>query len=150
MSGATMIALDTNVLLRHLYTADDPNQSALASALIEEARGRGETVYLSGIVLCELVWTLRSAFDLPRSDVLAVLQRILTERQNPAEVASPALFVIPDWDLVQQAIDDYASGQADFADYLIGRLAHDAGVTTTYTFDQKAAAAPTFKHVRAG
>ncbi len=146
-----MIALDTNVLLRHLYTADDPNQSALASALIERARGRDETVYLSGIVLCELVWTLRSAFDLPRSDVLAVLQRILTERRNPAaEDESPALFVIPDRDLVQQAVDDYASGQADFADYLIGRLAHHAGVTTTYTFDRKAAAAPTFKHVRPG
>jgi predicted nucleic-acid-binding protein len=42
---------------------------------------------------------------------------------------------IQDLHLVQQALDDYRSGKADFADYLIGHQNRRAGCRDTLTFD---------------
>lgn len=136
-----MIAVDTNVLLRYLYPGNDPPQGRSAADLIEGARERGEAVYVSTIVLCELLWTLRTALKLGRPDLSAVLQQIL------AHVGDGA-FAIQDEALVRLAVQDYAAGHADFADYLIGRSGQAAGASTTYTFDRTAAAASTFKLLR--
>ena len=46
-----MIALDTNVLVRHVVQ-DDPVQSPQASSLINAAVARGEPVFVSTLVLC--------------------------------------------------------------------------------------------------
>lgn len=141
-----MIAVDTNVLLRYLFHEDDPAQGALAVSLIDGATGRGEPVFVSTLVLCELAWTLKSAFRLDRSEVLGVLQEILA---HAAEDAAPR-FAFEDEALLRDALEEFARGKADFADYLIGRSGAAAGAATTYTFDRVAAGASSFKRLTPG
>ena len=61
-----MIGLDTNVLVRYL-TQDDPQQSARANNLIETQCTKNEPGWIALIVLCELVWVLRGAYNYKKS-----------------------------------------------------------------------------------
>jgi len=118
--------LDTNVLARYL-TQDDPKQAARADAFIHTTVARNERCFISAVVLCELTWVLRYAYKVSKADVEMTIDRLLNTSQ----------FEIGDRDLVRRANDAYRSGRADFADYLIGALAHDAGCDLTATFDRR-------------
>ncbi len=71
-----MIGLDTNVVVRYL-TQDDPVQAARATEAIEDAADRDDRLFLSGAVLCELVWVLESAYGYERAEVTEVVERVL-------------------------------------------------------------------------
>ena len=129
-----MFGLDTNVLVRPL-TQDDPRQSRIASSLLADLAERGETIFLSGIVLCELCWVLRSAYEYEKNAISEVLEKILDTPQLSVE----------DRDLVRQALSDYRDGKGDFSDYLLARRAEQAGATLTYSFDRKLKGARLFK-----
>lgn len=77
------IAVDTNVLLRYL-TADDPKQSAQAAEAIEAA----DTIFVSTIVLCELVWVLSRSYGNSRAEIADILRRLITSRN--VDVDRPA------------------------------------------------------------
>ncbi|MCB9543689.1 MAG: type II toxin-antitoxin system VapC family toxin [Myxococcales bacterium] len=121
-----MIGLDTNVLVRYLAD-DDPEQSGRAAALIEGAADRGEALYLSGVVLCEVVWVLRGPYKRGREEIAGALDLVLRS----------AAFVIEDLDLTRRAWERYAAGGADFADYLIAEKSLSAGCDRVATFDRK-------------
>ena len=129
-----MTGLDTNVLVRYL-TGDDPAQSRKAGAVIEDARTRNERLLIHPVVLCELVWVLESAYDLPKVEVAGVLDRILRTAQ----------FEVLDKALVWRAWEDYRSGAGDFADYFIGRAHAAAGGGQTVTFDRSLRGCPDFR-----
>ena len=99
-----MIALDTNVLVRYL-TQDDPGQSGAANQLIEAQCSHEEPCRVSMVVLCELVWVLRSAYGHDRATIATVLERLLTATELEAENEEVA------W-LAWRA---YRDGPADFA-----------------------------------
>jgi predicted nucleic-acid-binding protein len=120
-----MTALDTNVLVRYL-TQDDASQARKASALIERAIADGERVHIDTIVLCELIWVLRTAYRHDRETVAATLARLLEAAQ----------LSIDDRDRVSEAARLYATGTGDFADYVLGLRNRDAGCETTVTFDR--------------
>ena len=121
-----MIALDTNVLVRYL-TEDDEAQATRAAALIEGATDSGERMFVSHIVLCELVWVLAGPYRRPRSDIIAALKGLLASAQLLVEDAA----------LAHRALARYQSGRADFADYLIRERASAAGYEEVATFDRK-------------
>ncbi len=129
-----MRGLDTNILVRYL-TQDDPDQSRQANALIANALGSGQRLYLGQIVLCELVWVLRGAYDLPKSTVVATLDKLL----------DTAEFEIEAKDHVRRALADYSAGAGGFADYLIGHVHRSAGCEQTATFDRKLRDSPLFE-----
>lgn len=120
-----MIALDTNVLVRYL-TQDDPAQFRKAAREIDAAVRRGERLLICPVVLCELVWVLTRGYGYSRPDVAGVLHELL----------STAQFEFSEQDAVSSAADDYARGNGDFADYLIGRLNLRSGARSTLTFDR--------------
>ncbi|MBV8200792.1 MAG: type II toxin-antitoxin system VapC family toxin [Acidobacteria bacterium] len=120
-----MIAVDTNVLVR-LVVADDLAQAALARSLIEEAIGDGTTCYVSTPVLCELEWVLVSRYRVPRTEIAAVLKRLLDN----------AVFTFEDRNVLLQALAAYRQSRAGFADHLMGAKAQAFGATTTWTFDR--------------
>lgn len=128
-----MIALDTNVLVRFLVE-DDVRQSAAAASVVEEAIERGEEIFLAQIVLCELVWVLRHAYGLERSEVAALLH----------QVRRGAQFAIEGADEVREATEAYASSGGDFADFLIGGRAVAAGCSKVFTFDRALAGSAPF------
>lgn len=120
-----MISVDTNVLVR-LLVGDDLRQAERARDLIGRAAATNENVFLTHLVLCELVWVLAGAYSASRQDLVATLNR-LTEIPP---------FVVEEPDRLRRAIDRYTAGRADFADYLLGETAIEAGATVTYTFDR--------------
>ena len=122
-----MKGLDTNVLARYLL-ADEPEQTRAAQGLIEGAEARGEVLYLCTIVLCELVWVLRSApYHLDRPAIASVLETLL----------DTGTFEIQDRELARRALADFREGRADFSDYLLGWVHRKAGCEETVTFDRK-------------
>ena len=129
-----MQGLDTNVLVRYL-TQDDPKQSARADAFITTVITRRGRCFISAVVLCELTWVLRYAYKITKDDLLMTIDRLLQTNQ----------FEIGDREHVRKAMHAYRGGKADFADYLIGALAHDAGCDVTATFDRRLRGAAGFQ-----
>lgn len=129
-----MKGLDTNVLVRYV-TADDPEQAEIALAAIEGAEARGERLFVSGIVLCELVWVLRGRdYRYKKAEVVETLEGLL----------GTAVFEIQQRTLVRKAVTRYRDGRADFADYLLGLVHQDAGCDETWTFEDRLAKAEGF------
>lgn len=128
-----MIGLDTNVLVRFLVE-DDKAQSAAAAALIERAIADDEPLFVSDIVLCEVVWVLEYSYEVPRAEVYAALRDLLHARH----------LVFADSDLLARALAAFAAGKADFPDYVLREHALAAGCTTVATFDRALLKEPGF------
>lgn len=120
-----MIGLDTNVLVRYLVQ-DDVVQGAAASRAIRAAVESQEPLFLCGIVLCETVWVLETAYGHEREAIAGVLDRILLSEG----------FEVERRDEVSAALRAYAAGRGDFADYLIGHVNAIHGCARTLTFDR--------------
>jgi len=129
-----MRGLDTNVLLR-LLLRDDEAQARKVRALVERSVHDGEVLHVSLPVLCELTWVLagRTA-NLGRQEIAATIERLLDTQG----------FELQSRDAVREALSDFRAGDADFADYLIGRLDRRAGCRDTATFDVRLARADGF------
>lgn len=118
-----MIGLDTNILVRYL-TKDDERQWQQAAAAIEQ----NPPNLVTSIVLCELVWVLKgSKYGFHKDAIIKVLEAMLH---------SPA-FEFENRSIVDQALQQYQRGKADFSDYLIGVTSQHAGCTETVSFDAK-------------
>ena len=128
-----MIALDTNVLVRFLIE-DDPAQSARARRLIEKAVENDDAFFVSDIAVCETVWVMQSCYRVARKEIARPLRTLLTAR-NVAFASA---------DQLARALDAFASGRGDFADYLIREHARAAGCTAVVTFDRTLLKEPGF------
>ena len=116
-------AIDTNILVRFIM-ADDQRQLASVDRLLEGTTG---PLFVSHIVLAELLWVLKTTFRLKKPSLDTAISRVM---------ASPKFQIERDW-LVAEALANYREGPADFADYLIGAVAQEAGCRDTVTFDRK-------------
>ena len=121
-----LIGLDTNVLIRYL-TRDDEAQWQIANDLISEVVEASETCFINNIVLCELVWVLRSRYKISRIDLMDTLEKFLRA----------STFVFKNKLAAQRAVLQMKQGNADFSDYLIAEVNHQQGCTETATFDAK-------------
>ena len=118
-----MIGLDTNILVRYL-TRDDEQQWQQAAALIQQ----NQPCFMANIVLCELVWVLRGAnYRFQKDEIVSVLEAMLHS----------AAFEFENRSTLDQALQRYKQGKADFSDYLIGTVSRQAGCTETASFDGK-------------
>ena len=125
-----MLGVDSNILLRYI-TGDDPEQSELARRTVDRAADDGEILYICVPVLCELTWVLRSnPYGYGRNEVADTIELLLEVDLLEVEAR----------DTVRAAARDFRDGNADFADYLIGRMNRSGGCRTTLTFDVAAAA----------
>jgi predicted nucleic-acid-binding protein len=130
-----VIAIDTNVLLRHAVQ-DDPVQSPRASRLLRSKQAEGQTVFVSKIVVCEAVWTLRHHYRYAKSDILLFLGALFAE---------PGLEV-EDEPLAVRASDEYRKrARGDFPDYWIGETGAARGCGPVYTFDLGLRNSPRFR-----
>lgn len=114
-----MRAADTNVILR-LLVRDDPAQ--FARATIEAGRG----LWISHVVLLEVVWVLESAYGRDRAAISEAVRKLL----HAAE------FALQDPDVVRATAARFeVSPGVDFADCLILEIASKAGQLPLATFD---------------
>jgi predicted nucleic-acid-binding protein len=120
-----VIALDTNVILRYLLR-DDLKQAKKAKALVDRLDRDDERAYVSDVVLCEVVWVLRSAYGFSRGQIGAVLLQLIAARQ----------LTFDSTDRLLRAIRAFEVGKGDFADYVIREHGRDAGCAAVRTFDK--------------
>ena len=131
-----MIGLDTNLLVRYL-TLDDPRQAKTATTVIEAATTAGEPLFVSTVVMCEVVWVLERGYRFDRAQVEQTVDALLRTAQ----------LHFREKDLLLAALADYRSGSGDFADYVIGRDAAAEGCSRTVTFDRALESSPLFEVV---
>lgn len=113
------ITADTNVLVRFL-TWDDDDQATEAARMIEEA----DAVFISTVVLCELVWVLKRAYRYKATEIAAALRSLIESRtvETNRAAAEAGLRLLE------------AGG--DFADGVILFEADKAKVARLVTFDR--------------
>ncbi len=128
-----MIAFDTNVLVRHYLTdPDEPRQSDRARRLVENALSKGQTIFLSHVVVCESLWVLGDCYKISRKAQIDFVDSLLHD--SPFRVSSP--------EFIARALKAFRESRADFADCLIAVEAKASGCSKTFTFDKKARAIP--------
>jgi predicted nucleic-acid-binding protein len=122
-----VISVDTNVLAR-LFVTDDVRQHAIAKAFFAQ-RTTEDPVFVSTIVVAELAWLLKKAFDYKKSDIVAALVAILS---------SPD-FVVERHEVVGAALEIARYSKAGVADAIIAAVTAAEGARATMTFDVGAA-----------
>ena len=95
--------------------------------MIERLDEDDERAYVSDIVLCELVWVLRSAYGFDRSAIAEAVGQLVLAKQLSFDAP----------DQLARALAAYQTGSGDFSDYLIREHARAAGCETVITFDKK-------------
>ncbi len=124
--GSERIFADTNLFLR-LLTDDVPDQVDVFVDLLNKA-ARGEFQFvINPMVVAEIVWTLESYYQLPKSRIQSQILAILN---------TPGLDVM-DSDLVLQAIHWYVEKNVDFIDAFNAAWMQQQGIASVCTFDQK-------------
>jgi len=120
-----VVAFDTNVVVR-LLLRDDAGQAKKAEhAFLRHARGDG--VFLPLVVLVETAWVLAYTYDLSRSAIHDHLLALTRTRG----------VIIDEAERVQEALDAYVAGSADFADYVILAGTRRADCKALLTFDRR-------------
>ena len=120
-----MIALDTNVLVRFVVRGDR-RQAARARARITEEARAGQAIYIPDVVLCELVWVLKSAYGFSRNDIAGLIRKLTLTKELRFDSV----------DRVHRAVRRYEAGKGDLADYMIQGSADAAGCDSVTTFDR--------------
>ena len=139
-----MIAVDTNVLLRHLLD-DDPDQSPRARKLI----GNSERVLITDVVLVETIWTLKGKkYKASKDDIVTLVSNLLSEPNIEFESAQTVWRALNDFRKAKPVKVSGKNKDADFSDALV---VHKAQLTAdlkgleipmVYTFDAAAQMLP--------
>lgn len=135
-----MIAIDTDVLLRHLLD-DDKTQARKAHELI----GGNEDVLITDVVLTETIWTLSGKkYKAGKEDIIAVINSLLCESNIIFENSHVVWVALNDYRKAKSIkIGDKAKA-ADYPDALIVNkaqlVANREGyeLSFVYTFDRAA------------
>lgn len=130
----TMIAIDTNVLIR-LFVNDDSVQCQKVRTLFDLHAGSSESLWAADIVMLELAWTLDRIYDFPRAQICVALKAL----------AGNATVSLESSLAIEQSIALYEQGPAGFADCLLAVKASHAGCVALRTFDKKMKALPKVK-----
>ena len=126
-----MQGLDTHVLVRYVL-ADDPVQTPVAQATVQQAAASGEPVLVSLLTILETEWVLRSAAKVEKTALIGVFKNLLE--------CGDILF--ENENALAQALSYYEDGLADFADCLMAARYQQLGCSTMLTFDAKASRLP--------
>jgi predicted nucleic-acid-binding protein len=120
-----VVAFDTNVVVRLLLRDDAAQAKKAEQAFLRHARGDG--VFLPLVVLVETAWVLSYTYELDRKAIHEHLRSLIRTRG----------VIVDDADLVQDALDAYTKGSADFADHVILATTRRAGCRALLTFDRR-------------
>ncbi len=120
-----MQGIDTNILVRYVIQ-DDADQAAASNKLLEGMLTSSQRCLVNNIVLCEMVWVLKSAYGCSKMQIVDALKSI----------TDTAPFEFEDRSVLLSAIQDYETSKADFSDCLLNRQNQQLGCTETFSFDK--------------
>ena len=120
-----MIGVDTNILVRFL-TEDDAKQSNKVYQLFKNAEEEKKELFISVLVVLELVWVLESVYEIERIEILDSINLLI---QMP-------IFHIENLTTIQNFILDAQQSKFDLSDLLIAQTAKTNGCEKILTFDK--------------
>jgi len=120
-------ALDTNILVRFLI-ADDEKQALKVHQLFSKTEKNKSELFISILVVIELIWVLESAYNITRKDIVGAIEGMLQMPILKFE-HQPTLYKF-----TKIAIKN----KFDLSDLLISLSAKTFKCKTTLTFDKKA------------
>ncbi len=120
-----MIAVDTNVLVR-LLVKDDAAQTRKVVRLFKRLDADEARAHVSDVVVCEIVWVLRSCYGFGRDEIASTVKQVLASRQ----------LVFDSPDRLRRAFGAFEVGRGDVADYVLREHAKEAGCDSIATFDK--------------
>jgi predicted nucleic-acid-binding protein len=116
-------SLDTNILVR-LLVQDDEQQALMAAKFLARYVNQA-SLFVPVTVVLELEWVLRARYKFRKAEVLSALSSLLTTFE----------LVFESEDALEQALDRYQDGDADFAECLHLALASKEKALPFMTFD---------------
>ena len=122
-----MIGIDTNVLARYILD-DDPLWSKAAQRFIDEDCTMATPGFVNLVVLVELIWVLGQTPGWGRAEIATVVGDFLLADN----------LIIEQPLLVEKALEEFQSGKADFADFIILAMNQAARAAPTVTIDKVA------------
>ncbi|NJO15680.1 MAG: type II toxin-antitoxin system VapC family toxin [Thioploca sp.] len=122
-----MKGLDANVVIRYLVQ-DDLEQSAIATTFIERECTETQPGFICHIVLCEVIWVLKTCYKVPKEKLVEIIQALIETKQ----------LSIQEPQVVWEALQVYQESTADFSDVLLMRVNQSKGCEYTVSFDAKA------------
>ncbi len=120
-----MIGVDTNILVRFL-TGDDAKQSSRVYAFFKNVEEEKKELFISSLVVLELVWVLESVYEIERIEILESIHSLI---QMP-------IFHIENLTTIQNFILDAQHSKYDLSDLLIAQTAKTNGCEKVFTFDK--------------
>jgi len=118
-----MIAVDTNIIVRIFIDDLNTLQVKAARNLVRKVK----QVYLTHVVIVEMVWVLMRAYQLPKPNIVNILH----------EICENAAFVVDDKTVLLDALTLFKNNTVEFSDCMILATAKLANVERIYTFDAK-------------
>lgn len=131
-----MKALDTNILVRFLIK-DNIKQAELAKNIINNAENTKQPLFVTWLVVLELLWVLDASYNVSRSDIIEALNNLM---QMPA-------LQFEKQSALRRFIISANKSNLDLSDILIALSAVEQSCKTTLTFDKKAAKFSYFEKV---
>lgn len=129
-----MKAIDTNLLVRFLVN-DDREQAGLVRQLFSEAETSDGTYLVTLPVVLELIWVLRSVYELKNEIILTAIDQL----------SLMTVLIFDRFDCVQELVRQGTKTGLELDDLLIAVCGLSGGAVTTLTFDRKAAQEPWFE-----
>lgn len=123
-----MIGLDTNILVR-FFIGDNVAQANKVYKIFKKAERENAELYVSTLVIVELIWVLEAVYKFERTEVLQTL----------TDLTSMPIFKFENISAIQSCISDAKTTTFDLSDLLIVYCAKVAGVQPMLTFDKQAA-----------
>jgi len=120
-----MKGIDANIILRYL-TNDVPDQAEKVEKLLLQVETEKVTVYLSDIILADIVWTLEKYYKQPKSQVHKLITAILSLRG----------LHFSDKNLAFEALDVYVAQNVDWSDAFAASQMLKNNITEIYSFDK--------------
>jgi predicted nucleic-acid-binding protein len=130
MTHVAAAALDTNILVR-ILVKDDIAQTKMAVQLLNRYAKKSETLFIPITVSLELEWVLRSRYHFDKAEVFSALSSLLATLELAFESEAA----------LEQALESYSTGSADYADYVHIALSQKAKALPFWTLDTAASKA---------
>jgi len=122
-----MIAVDTDILIRFLV-GDDSIQANKVYKLFKKAEDQKDELFVSTLVILEIIWVLESVYEIERSDIL----------DSVSQLTLMPIFRFEDLTAIQNFIPEAQQSTFDLSDLLIAHSAITNGCEIVLTFDKKA------------
>jgi predicted nucleic-acid-binding protein len=122
-----MKGVDTNILIRFLI-GDDEQQTKKVYKTFKKAESGKKELFVSLLIVLELIWVLESVYEIPRDEIVASLSDLLLMPILKFEHKST----------LQQFVISAQRNKYDLSDLLIAHSAKTNGCDTVLTFDRKA------------